>query len=1428
MIQNIIRFSVKNKLVVAIGVVALIIAGINSMLKLPLDAVPDITNNQVQIVTSTSSLAPQEVEQLITFPVENSMANIPGVTEVRSISRFGLSVVTVVFEEDVPILNARQFVKEQIDVASSEIPSELGSPEMMPITTGLGEIYQYVLQVDPKSSKQYSPMELRTIQDWIVKKQLMGVEGIIEVSSFGGFLKQYEVAVDPLKMQSRNVTMSEVFAALEKNNQNSGGSYIEKGNNAFYIRTEGLVKTLGDIDQIVVKENGVAPVLIRDIAKTGYGSPSRYGAMTMDGKGEAVGGITLMLKGANSSQAIDNVHERIERIQSTLPEGVSIYPYLDRSVLVGKAIHTVSKNLIEGGLIVIFVLVLLLGNFRAGLVVASVIPLSLLFAFILMNYFGVSANLMSLGAIDFGIVIDGAVIIVEGVLHLIYTDYKGRKLSRSEMDDVIVSTSSKIIGSAAFGVLIIIVVFVPIMTLTGIEGKMFSPMAQTVSFAIIGALILSVTYVPMMSALTLNRNIKEKVTFADRIMGAIENGYKPILQRVLNVPKIVIFSAIGVLVGAVLLFRTLGAEFIPTLDEGDLAMQCTIDPGSSLTRMVETTSKAEAILKAKFPEVKHVVSKIGTAEVPTDPMAVEDADVMILLKDKSEWTSASTREELVGLMKQSLEEISWAQFDFTQPIELRFNELISGSKSDLAIKVFGEELDELSRSGEKIVSLIKDIPGAGDVKLEQTEGLPQLMIRYNREKLAMYQLNIEDINKVIRAAYAGEPTGVVYEGQKRFDLTVRLDEKYRKDVNLAKLFVNSPTGQVIPISEVASIRLEEGPMQVSRENAQRRISVGVNVRNRDLAGFVGDVQKRLESKLDLKPGYYVEYGGQFENLEAAKKRLGIAVPIALAMIFFLLYLAFRSVKYALLIYITVPLSAVGGIAALFIRDMPFSISAGVGFIALFGVAVLNGIVLITYFNRLKNEGEMDLKEVVFKGSLVRLRPVLMTAMVASLGFLPMALATSAGAEVQKPLATVVIGGLISATILTLLVLPVLYMISHKKMKMNNKVIAVLFVLISISGFSQSSLTLDAAVDSAMLNNIEILRLNRSKEVAKLEGKGAYSLGNTNVNLQYGQMNTIDQDRYFEVDQEIGNLLEMKRKKDLASAKEMALEGENKLLSRKIKVQTQISWLDWMHAIQSKKMVEEQHEMWKKHLDILRSKDSVGDVSKMEVSLAELQSGILLKSINEWDVAIRSAEKNLIQLTGIKGDLEPDSTFIFSVESGNVLLSELKTDELLSGDLGRLSQYEMQKKMNNSGYFPQFSLGYFNQSIEHVAGYQGLKLGISVPILDRSNRIDAKKSQIQIDQQQDEINYLENNLEKGYDLTKLNYQDRLTLVDQYNNHFSNFVSQLDESAQLAYDSGDIDYYNYLISKTKVLEVQLMGLEVKKEALIAKYELEYYTK
>ncbi|MEP7129239.1 MAG: CusA/CzcA family heavy metal efflux RND transporter, partial [Chitinophagales bacterium] len=881
---------------------------------------------------------------------------------------------------------------------------------------------------------------LRTMQDWIVKRQLAGTPGVAEVSGWGGFLKQYEIALDNQKLNSMNITVPEIFDALENNNENTGGSYIEKGSNAYFIRGLGLTKTLADIENIVVRNVNGFPILIRDVAKVQYGSATRYGAVSRNGTGEVVGGVVMMLKGANSGQVIKTVKEKIARIQKSLPEGVVIEPTIDRSHLVNRAIGTVEKNLLEGGLIVVFILILLLGNLRAGLVVASVIPLAMLFAISMMNLFGVSGNLMSLGAIDFGLIVDGAVIIVESVVHRITQSrhhHSGiKKLSASQMDTEVYESAKRMMNSASFGQIIILIVYIPILALVGIEGKMFGPMAQTVSFAILGALILSLTYVPMMSALFLSKKTEHKRNISDRLMDFFQRVYKPVIEFSLRKKKTIVAFAVVVLVFTVFVFSRLGGEFIPTLEEGDLTVELFMPVGTSLSQTVITFRQAEKIIKEKFPEIKQVVSHIGSSEIPTDPMPIEGGDIMIELKDKSEWTSAGSREELMEEMEEELSVLVGASIEITQPIQMRFNELMTGIKQDVAVKIYGDDLDVLLNKANEVAKIISPIEGVEPPTVERVAGLAQITVEYNRAKIAQYGLTISGVNRVLKTAFAGDVAGVVFEGEKRFDLTVRLDTNYRKNIDdVGDLFIPLPSGNRIPLRQLADVQFTEGPAQISRDNTHRRIFVGFNVRGRDVESVVEEIQKKLEKNLKLPPGYYITYGGQFENLIAAKQRLSIALPAALLLIFILLYFTFQSLKQGLLIFSAIPLSAIGGVFALWLRDMPFSISAGVGFIALFGVAVLNGIVLIAEFNRLKKEeGITDIYKRVRKGTKTRLRPVIMTAAVASLGFLPMALSSSAGAEVQKPLATVVIGGLITATLLTLIVLPVLYVLFSYKGK----------------------------------------------------------------------------------------------------------------------------------------------------------------------------------------------------------------------------------------------------------------------------------------------------------------------------------------------------------------------------------------------------------
>ncbi len=1031
MLTSIIAFSVRQKLIIGLFVLGLIGYGSYEITRLPIDAVPDITDNQVQVITTSPSLGAPDVERLITFPVEQVTSNIPGLHAMRSFSRFGLSVVTIVFDEATDVYWARQQVSERLQQVQDKIPKGLGTPVLAPVTTGLGEIYQYTVRPAKGFEGKYNAMELRTIQDWIVRRQLLGVKGVAEVSSFGGSLKQYEIAVDPARLSANNLTINDVFTSLEKNNQNTGGAYIEKGPTVLFIRSEGLTGSLDDIRQIAVKNLGNgAPVLIRDIATVQLGSATRYGALTYNGREQVSGAVVMMLKGANSNQVIRDIKERIQQIQKTLPEGVVIDPFLDRTKMVTNSISTVSRNLMEGALIVVFVLVLFLGNVRAGFLVASVIPLSMFFAVILMNTFGVSGNLMSLGALDFGLIVDGAVIIVEAVLHQLTHNKRFRQLTHiagGEMDAEVTQSASRMMKSAVFGQVIILVVYLPVFTLQGIEGKMFKPMAQTVAFALLGAFVLSLTYIPMMSALFLGKTVRHHKTFSDKMMERIEASYLRALAKVIRIPRILIGSVLALFIIAIFLLTRLGGEFIPSLPEGDYAVDTRVLPGSNLNTSIEAVSKGSAILLEKFPEVEQVVGKTGSSEVPTDPMQLDASDMMVILKHRKDWVSAKTYEELEAKMAKELEAVPGVTFGFQYPVAMRFNELISGARQDVVCKIFGEDMDTLARYAKRLGEICNTMEGSSGLYVEAVTGMPQIVIRYNRATIAQYGLNISDINRVVNTAFAGQSSGMVYEGEKRFDLVVRLEGDKRKDLgDVQNLLIQTPGGTQIPLHILADVSITEGPTQIQRENAHRRILVGFNVRGRDVQTMVQELQRKAEQQLKLPPGYYITYGGTFENLEAAKKRLGLAVPVSLLLILLLLYFAFGSMKHGLLIYSAIPLSAIGGIIALAIRGIPFSISAGVGFIALFGVAVLNGIVLVAEFNRLKKGGVTSLPDIVTQGSRMRLRPVLMTALVASLGFLPMAISTGEGAEVQRPLATVVIGGLLVATFLTLFVLPILY------------------------------------------------------------------------------------------------------------------------------------------------------------------------------------------------------------------------------------------------------------------------------------------------------------------------------------------------------------------------------------------------------------------
>lgn len=1324
MFKAIVHFSIQKKLFVGLTTLFLLLGGIYAMMTLPIDAVPDITNNQVQIVTVSPTLAPQEVEQLITMPIEIAMSNIMNVEEIRSVSRFGLSLVTVVFKESVPTLDARQLINEQIQTVAGEIPTELGTPELMPITTGLGEIYQYVLSVEPGYEEKYDAMELRTIQDWIVKRQLSGIPGIVEINSFGGYLKQYEVAVDPDALYSLNITIGEVFEALNRNNQNTGGSYIEKINKAYYIRSEGMIGKIKDIERIVITNRGGIPIHISDVGSVRFGSAKRFGAMTKDGEGECVGGIAMMLKGANANVVTKELEARVERVQKMLPEGVRVEPYLNRSELVDRNISTVIRNLIEGALIVFIVLIIFLGNVRAGLIVASVIPLAMLFAFILMRVFGVSANLMSLGAIDFGIVVDGSIVILEGMLAHIYSRrLMGRTLSAEEMDREVEAGAGHVARSATFAVLIILIVFFPLLTLTGIEGKYFTPMAKTLVFCIIGALILSLTYVPMMASLFLKRTISSKPTFADRFFGKLNGVYRRTLHFCLRHIWGTIACSFAALAVSLFLFTRLGAEFIPTLDEGDFAMQMTLPAGSSLTHSIELSKQAEETLMKNFPEIKHVVAKIGTAEVPTDPMAVEDADIMIVMKPFKEWTSASSRAEMVEKMKASLEPITGAEFNFSQPIQLRFNELMTGAKADIAIKLYGEDMAELYKKAKEASLFVEQVPGAADVIVEQAMGLPQLVVHYDRAKIARYGMNIEELNTIIRTAYAGEAAGVVFENERRFDLVLRLDNDKVADLNLDKLFVRTAEGIQIPVSEVATIELVNGPLQINRDATKRRIVIGVNVRDADIQKVVRTIQETLDKHIKLEPGYYFEYGGQFENLQNAIDTLTIVIPVALSLILLLLFFAFKSVTYSLVVFSTVPLSLIGGILALWLRGLPFSISAGVGFIALFGVAVLNGILMINHFNNLRKQTkyQMTTNRILAKGCPHLLRPVFLTGLVASLGFVPMAIAKSAGAEVQRPLATVVIGGLIVSTILTLIIIPVFYRLVNssaawKRQRWLKRLLPfLLFLGILFPTHAQQTVSLEEAVTIALENHPRLKTATASIERSRASRGESWEVSPTTFNYSWGQINgETRNDNQMEITQSLGSLLTPFYKNALVNRQVATGEYYRDLVKKEITAEVKRAWAYYQYAFHLCALYKEQIEWAGRLRKASQLRYEQGDITLLERNMSSTLVADLQTRLSQAEEELQLATRRFSWTCYSDSPLLPmDTTLVlFPARVAEIAPSDIHLNYFRSV----ADEKKAMLRIERSRFFPELSVGYVRQKIAPLSGLDSWMVGISFPVL----------------------------------------------------------------------------------------------------------------
>jgi len=1437
MINTIISFSIKNKLLIGIFTVALVIWGIFSLAHLPIDAVPDITNNQVQVISLAPTLAAQEVEQFITYPIEISMKLIPDVLEIRSISRFGLSVVTIVFKDKVNIYLARQLVTEKLKEAEEQIPDGLTAPELGPVTTGLGEIYQYVVKPLPGYESKYTAMELRTIQDWIVKRQLAGTPGLAEVGAWGGYVKQYEIALNPAKLNNLDVSIAEIMHALKENNENTGGAYIEKGTNAYIIRGIGMVKTLKDIEKIVIKTIDGVPLLIRDVANVLYGHAIRYGAVTKDGEGEVAGGIAMMLKGENSAEVIKKVKEKVEEIKKTLPEGVTIEPFVDRTKLVNKAIHTVTRNLVEGALIVIFILVLLLGNLRSGLLVASVIPLSMLFAVSMMKVFGISGNLMSLGAIDFGLIVDGAVIIVEATVHHIASRKLKHKLKPHEMDEEVYTSASKILKSASIGVIIILIVYIPILTLSGIEGKMFRPMAETVALALLGSLILSVTYVPVASTLFLNRNGSSKENISTRIMSRLHRAYKPVIEYTMRHKAIVIVAAFALFVSGLWLFTRLGGEFIPQLEEGDFAIECSLMQGASLTQSIAAFSAGEKLLKERFPEVISAVSRIGSGEVPSDPMPVENGDMMVILKGKKEWTSAETTEELREKMEEALSEIPGVRWEISQPIQMRFNELMTGIKQDVAIKIYGEDMEILNGEANEVSKLISKVKGITTPYIEKVTGLPQIAVEYNRDKLSQYGISVSDVNQVLRTAFAGEKASTVYEGEKRFDMVVRLDKVYRNDINDVKaLYVPLPSGKQVPIGQLADIKYVDGPSQISRDNAERRIYVGFNVHDRDVESVIEEIQHILDTRLELPPGYYITYGGQFQNLKQAKERLSVAVPIALLLIFILLYFAFGSVKQALLIYSAIPLSAIGGVWALYLCGMNFSISAGVGFIALFGVAVLNGIVLISYFNLLKNEGMSDIYQRVREGTKVRLRPVIMTATVAALGFLPMAISTSAGAEVQKPLATVVIGGLITATILTLVVLPALYIVfSEKKFKMpeiRNKITGVFIVgllsltFASLKVYGQSDTvqltTLDDALRIGLENNLLLKSAEFEVKKQQLRRKSAVDFSKTSIDFEYGNTDSPTAiDNSFEVSQDFDFLAVYMQQSKLAKAhitgSRLNLETVKNELARGIKS----AWNQYLYSVEVHGLLQYQDSLYRDFFAAVELRYKTGESSLLEKNAA---LALQLEIRNNFKKSEREIHINLEKMKSLLGidNLAINSTTRLDYDRFHMV------PDSLSADNNPMVQYLQQQveiekrtaKVQLAKSLPEFSIGYlsrtfndFGSDASGVAGthnssdrFSGIHAGITIPLWYRPWHGKVQEAKVNSQIAESDYEYHLQTLQKSINVAWQEYLQYKDVADYYEQQGIPQADMLIDNANKSFTAGEIGYVEYLQHVSNAMSIK----------------------
>lgn len=1405
-------------------VLGIIVGGLWSLHTINVDSTPDITDNQVQVITSAPNLSTLDIEQIVTYPVELTMANLPGVEDIRSVSRFGLSVVTVVFKDNMGTYLPRQLVQEKLSEVREQIPEGFGHPEMGPITTGLGEIFQYTLV--PKDTTSYTPQELRTLQDWIVRRQMAMIPGVVEVNSFGGSIKQYEIALSSEQLNARKVSMADVFDALAKNNVNTGGAYIEKNHLASFIRGEGLVKSIDDIRNIVVKNEGGIPILIKDVAEdVRFGHQVRYGAFTQDGH-EAVGGMILMLKGANSAKVTQAVKERMASVQKSLPADIEIKPFLDRSNLIDRTTSTIAKNLIEGALIVIFVLVLLMGSLRGGLITASVIPLALLFAFILMRVFGVWANLMSLGAIDFGIIVDGAVIIVEGIVHRIETHVgaANAEVTHADMDTMSYESASTMMHSAFFGQLIILIVFTPILFLAGVSGKMFQPMAFTFSFAVLGAILLCLTYVPMVSSLALRpfKNAHGTMARAERwlqnvsrqLMGGIQRAYRPLLAFSLTHIRGVLAASAMLLAITGFVFSRMGGEFIPSLDEGDIAMQTFLRPGSSLSETIKREEEVERLLLTNFPEVKTVCARIGVADIPTDPMGFDYTDSFIILeKDLNKWTSANNKEELIKKMKEKLSQLPGLNFSFSQPVELRFNELLTGIREDVAVKLYGEDLDTLNMLGEKIENIVAKVPGAADVSLERTTGLPQISVRYDRHRIAQYGLNIAKLNQYVSAAFAGGTAGVIFEGEKRFDMVIRLDHNERKNIDdLQNLYIDLPDGNLIPLKEVADITYQPGPMQISRDKASRRIYVGVNVRDRDVQSVVDDIQNRLEQELRMPSGYHIEYGGEFENLQTAKQRLTIVMPVAMLLIFVLLYLALKSVKQALMIYIALPLATIGGIFCLALRGMPFSISAGVGFIVLFGVAVLNGLVLINRFNALKDTGMTDIKERIFTGTKERLRPILLTATAAMLGFLPMAVSTSAGAEVQRPLATVVIGGLFSATLLTLIVVPILYFIEEKigeKTRIPKAAliaaIGCIFTLYPWPLHAQRPLSLKEAQRLALETypSLKSARLNVESQQALR--RAAYDIGETELSTgaeEKGKGNPDAVTTLISIRQNLDIFGIGARSKYYSQQANVAKE-EARVAEREIMHEVAIDYGVAYVAKKRRELYESVDSIYHDFEQAAKVRYETEETSRLEYISAQNQARQLSLALQQAKRDEQTALCNLNRWLGEAASYLPET----AQPTESLLPSSTDVHPLLSLAQEREALAEKRWKMERSEHLPKLFVEYGNQKIGPTKGYYSYTIGMAVPLFFGAQAGRTKSARIAREAAHQDYLTAQRALNTQRTKSQTELAKWKSTIDYYTSTALPLAKELENAAIQYYREGETGYLGFIQNMKEAVQTQI---------------------